>query len=131
MRKLFISVLLTVSLLGCGSKNPFDRGATEKGNASGGSGAGGESKPTNKLDKIFFETTVKKVIEENCTGCHGDTRATFEDASKHVVPGKPEESELVQRALGQLGHSAILENPSAELTVLKDWINGSKVSSPQ
>lgn len=93
-----------------------------------------------KEDKIDFNSQVKPIINKNCILCHGGVRrkAGFsllfrqdallpaESGKLAIVPGKPEESELIRR----ITHSDPEERmpykhdplPTHEIEILRNWI---------
>jgi hypothetical protein len=88
---------------------------------------------------ILYNRDIRPILAENCFACHGPDSASRkaslrldrrDDAikAKAIVPGKPEDSELVQRIHGQDG-KAIMPPPKSKKTLtaaqkelLKKWI---------
>lgn len=87
----------------------------------------------------FFESKVRPILEENCLKCHSeakkvkgglllDRKAGWEeggDSGPVIVPGKPEESLLIQ----MVSHEAEVESmppksklSDAEISVLSEWV---------
>lgn len=114
-------LLLTLFLMGCGSSTPFQRGS-DTGDGRNGTFSG---KPDG-LDAAFFNIQVLPLVMDHCMGCHDDHGTSYSDARTLVVPGKPEESQLVLIGLNQFNrHKKISQKWSAEeLTVISAWING-------
>jgi mono/diheme cytochrome c family protein len=95
-------------------------------------------------DDVDFRRQVLPIFEGACTDCHGPKKSNgglrldggrvHEGgvSGKAVVPGKPDESYLVQRLLGQgdedrmpFGEPAL---PASEIDLIKKWIaQGAKV----
>ncbi len=149
-----LMTLAFITLIGCGSETPFKRGPNPLANLGplgepparqeGDGRPGPTGEPTPKpivLNKEFFEANVQKSFSMNCVGCHKPGKRTvinnFEQASKFVVPGEPEKSDLFRAASGLIvnrgqDHSedgwgnedkAAIEN----LKNLRAWIMGAKL----
>src|SRR6478609_4481427 len=89
--------------------------------------------------KIEYNRDIRPILAENCFACHGPDSAARkaslrvdrrEDAieAKAIVPGKPGESELVNRICAE-DESEIMPPPktkktltSAQKELLKEWI---------
>src|SRR4051794_1921409 len=104
--------------------------------AAGGQGAAGKEGPGAEERIRFFEVEVRPILARHCAKCHGektrrgglrlDSRAallTGGDSGPAVVPGKPEESLLVEAV-----HYESLEMPPAgrlsdrEQAALVAWV---------
>ena len=87
----------------------------------------------------FFEAKVRPVLVDNCLECHGaekhkgglrlDVRAAMlkgGDTGPAVVPGKPEESPLIEavRYEGDVRMPPKKRLKAEEITALTDWIKG-------
>ncbi len=119
--------------------------------ASGPAVRAGDSPPgAGKLDpaeEAFFESKVRPVLVEHCLECHGaekskgslrlDARASMlkgGDAGPAVVPGKPEESTLVEaiRYDGDVQMPPKGKLKDAEIAALTDWVKrGAHWPSPR
>src|SRR5215471_4539391 len=88
-------------------------------------------------DEEFFETRVRPVLAEHCLECHGaekskaglrlDGRASMlkgGDGGPAVVPGKPDESTLVEaiRYGGDVQMPPKGKLKDAEIAALTDWV---------
>ena len=88
-------------------------------------------------DERFFDTRVAPILIKRCLPCHNqelknggvsfldrDSLLTADGRSPAIVPGKPEESALVDA----LRHDGAIQMPpgpklpSKEIAILKDWI---------
>ena len=94
--------------------------------------------PATVEEAEFFETSVRPLLANNCYGCHSsrvdapfaglrldsrDGLLTGGDSGPAVIPGNPEESELIQRLRGR----PVLMPPAGALdedaiTVLAEWV---------
>ncbi len=90
-------------------------------------------------DKISYNRDIRPILSENCIYCHGpdeknreaDLRLDLRDAAiqaKAIVPGKPEESDLIERIFSD-DEDEIMPPPKAHKTLtsaqkdlLKNWI---------
>jgi hypothetical protein len=95
--------------------------------------------------KLEFNRDVRPILADACFACHGpdkakrkgDLRLDTEEGGKGVVvPGKPNESELVLRILGTKGH-AIMPPPksgrqlnAAQIATLRRWVAEGAVWQP-
>ena len=91
-------------------------------------------------EKIEFNRDVRPILAENCLPCHGpDSAARKADlrldrreaavASKTIVPGKPDDSELVRRIFSAEDDDEVMPPPAShkKLTapqkdLLKRWV---------
>ncbi|HVK59820.1 MAG TPA: c-type cytochrome domain-containing protein [Candidatus Kapabacteria bacterium] len=89
-------------------------------------------------DKIDFAKSVQPLLEKRCVECHNekktkgdlrlDTKAEAFKADKVLVPGKADDSHLIQRVSLPAGHDDIMPPKGDPLTkeqidLLKKWIN--------
>jgi ubiquinone/menaquinone biosynthesis C-methylase UbiE len=94
-------------------------------------------KKEGKAGPLRFNRDLRPILADNCFTCHGPDRAkrkgdlrldTPEGARGAVVPGKPEESELVKRLLSDDPHrqmppaKAIRRPSKSEVALLRQWI---------
>jgi hypothetical protein len=93
--------------------------------------------------KIDFNTQIRPILNQNCTSCHGGVKAAGEISFVYretatklgkksgrpvIVPGKPEESELIARVtsadkdyrMPPADHGAAL--PKEKIDLLREWI---------
>ena len=115
MKKFIAALILLSFAVGCGSGNPFDRGARVLGGDTGGKGNGNE-KPSD-----VFNTKLLPLLESKCSSCHDNKAPNFETAAELVVPGSPETSVLYLRATGT-EHKAVWKIGSTEAAALSAWI---------
>ncbi len=89
-------------------------------------------------DKISFDRQVRPILSDKCYFCHGpdekeraaDLRLDDENAAKAsaIVPGKPDESELIKRILSEDPDTHMpppnskLSLSDAEKQILKKWV---------
>ena len=106
----------------------------------------GQGKP-DPAEEEFFEMKVRPVLAEHCLECHGaekskaglrlDARASMlkgGDGGPAVVPGKPEESSLVEaiRYDGEVQMPPKGKLKDAEIAALTDWVKrGAHWPSPR
>jgi cytochrome c553 len=102
--------------------------------------AGGDS-PAASSDRAaaeaFFESKIRPILIERCLECHGAEKAKAGlrldmgpqalaggDSGAAIVPGKPEESLLIQvvRYTGDLKMPPRSKLPDAEIALLADWV---------
>ena len=90
-----------------------------------------------RLKRSFFEAKVRPVLADNCLECHGaekhkgglrlDVRAAMlkgGDTGPAVVPGKPEESPLIEaiRYEGEVQMPPKKKLKAEEIAALTDWV---------
>ena len=98
--------------------------------------------PADGADKVVFDRDVRPLLAEKCFACHGpdvkdakgdlrlDRRDSVvrKDGSGAIVPGKPEESELIRRILSSDGDERMpppdshKELSAAEKEILRRWV---------
>src|SRR5678815_5595691 len=96
--------------------------------------------PSRADDKIDFAKSIQPVLEKRCAECHGpkkqkgDLRLDSKEAAfkggkdaKAIVPGKPEDSDMVRRVSLPAGHDDIMPSKGDPLSkdqieLIKKWI---------
>lgn len=146
MRKLAL-LTLCVGLAGCGTADPFARGAASpapgdtgggigSGGTGGEAGGGGEggSGGTQGGIGVSFADDVDPVLEAKCSGCHaagpggltitGDPSSDYDNVIERVTPGDPDDSLLLRKASGEShGGGAVLSPGSDPYDVIDAWIS--------
>jgi hypothetical protein len=89
-------------------------------------------------DKVDFAKSIQPILESRCIECHSekktkgdlrlDSKAEALKAEKVLVPGKADESHLIERVSLPAGHDDIMPPKGDPLTkeqieVLKKWVN--------
>jgi len=95
--------------------------------------------PPKKAEKLQFNRDIRPILSDNCFACHGPdknkrkAKLRLDDRDnalekKALVPGKPDESELVARVLSQ-DETDVMPPPethkkltSAQKNILKRWV---------
>ena len=110
------------------------------------SGSGLASNPTGP-GKVDFARDVYPLLQRTCFECHGpekqkgslrlDSRAALlegGDFGPPIVPGKPDESELLRRVALPKGTDGVMPARGEPLSkeqigILREWVNGTQVTN--
>ncbi|WP_414662934.1 DUF1553 domain-containing protein [Horticoccus sp. 23ND18S-11] len=140
------AVTATLVLPGCNSQTPAPSAATRSPAPATGESVARTARPASPAmsRKLSFNEDIQPILAENCYACHGadpgsrkaelrldraeHAYAKRKDGGPAIVPGKPDESPLVQR-IESKDEKKIMPPPEAHKTLkpeqvalLRDWI---------